>query len=555
MGASVSSVPNVTGALREMAARYPERTAVQKLGKRPSAWSFAYLEQRCNEIAQGLCSRGLGPGDRVSLFVPPSAEMICLTHALLRIGALPVLIDPGMGRKNMLACIEHSSPRAMIGVGRAQLARRLFPRAFKSIEFSIAVGTPLLGATPLEALAETGTRKQSPIHEPGPDEPACVLFTSGSTGPPKGVVATQRVFNAQLRALEELYELRAGEIDVACFPLFALFDNALGMTSVFPDMDATQPAKCDPAKIHRAIEETGATFSFGSPAIWRRVLAWARANDQRFTRLRRITIAGAPVPPWLLCGLRELLPPGGDVHTPYGATEALPVSTLAASDMTLELRARVEGGEGTCVGRPAPGIDIAILPIADEPIHEWREELRLGTGKVGEICVRGDVVTPEYLLDPEPTRLAKIPYRRPDDSRAVWHRMGDIGRFDKDGRLWFLGRKSHRLQTKRGLLFPVPLENAFNVCDDVHRTALVGVGAAGQERPHLIVELEPGARKATVEAGINARSAQMKDAMKDMPIEGILFHKAFPVDVRHNAKIHRLELKRWAEKRVPRAPR
>jgi len=541
-------VPNVSLALREKALRFPERIAVQKLGKRPSAWTFATLEERCNRIADGLRNAGLVPGDRVSLFVPPSAEMICLTHALFRVGALPVLIDPGMGRRNLLACIEHTAPRALIGIARAQLARRLFPRAFKSVELFVGVGRPRLGATPLEAIESRGrTNGETPIHEGRPDDPACILFTSGSTGPPKGVVATHRVFNAQLRALEELYELREGEVDVACFPLFALFDNALGMTSVFPDMDPTKPARCDPAKIHAAIEDSGATFTFGSPAIWRRILAWARTHDRRFSRLRRITIAGAPVPPWLLCGLRELLPENGDVYTPYGATEALPVSSLGAREMSDELRGRVEGGEGTCVGRPAPGIEIAIVPITEEAIAEWSDDLRLPPGHVGEICVRGDVTTPEYLFHPEPTRLAKIPYRRDDGSPAVWHRMGDVGRFDGEGRLWFLGRKSHRLRTDRGLLFPVPLENAFNVCQDVHRTALVGVGAAGRERPHLIVELEPGADRSRVEAALKRRSASLDEGTA---IEGILFHDAFPVDVRHNAKIHRLELKRWAEEEL-----
>ena len=543
---------NVSGLLREQAGRHPERTAVQKLGRRAARWSFAELEERCNRIANGLAASGLGPGDRVSLFVPPSPEMIALTHACLRVGAAPVLIDPGMGRASLLACIEHTAPRAMIGIGRAQLARRLFPRAFKSVELAVGVGPLRLGALSLAALERRAAPGPAPIHEAAPDEPACVLFTSGSTGPPKGVVATHRVFNAQLRALEEMYSLESGETDVACFPLFALFDNALGMSSVFPDMDATKPASCDPAKIHGAIESSGATFTFGSPAIWRRVLAWARREGARFTRLRRITIAGAPVPPWLLCGLRELLPEGGDVHTPYGATEALPVASLAAHDMTDELRSRVEGGEGTCVGRPAPGIEIAIVSITEDPIPEWDDRLRLAPGSVGEVCVRGDVVTPEYLFLPVETREAKIPYTRADGSRGVWHRMGDVGRFDGEGRLWFLGRKSHRLHTERGLLFPVPLENAFNTCPDVHRTALVGVGAPGRERPHLVVELEPGARRAAVEARLAERSAGLEEARA---IEGFLFHDGFPVDVRHNAKIHRLELKRWAEGRVSSAER
>jgi len=543
----MEAVRNVSEDLRAGAARHSDRSAVHRPGQRSGVVTFGELDARCDAIAHGLADLGLAPGDRTLVFVPPSAELVCLTHALFRIGAVPVLIDPGMGRKSLLACIEKTAPRALIGVPRSQLARHLYRGAFTSVELAVSVGAPSLGGVLLRDVERRGRRSGAyPIHPQGVDDIAAVLFTSGSTGPPKGVVATQGVFRAQLDALKELYALKPGEVDAACFPLFALFDATLGMTTVFPPVHPSRPARADPAAVHRVIEESGATFSFGSPAIWRRVLAWARAKGQRFSTLTRITIAGAPVPPELLCGLHELLPAGGDVHTPYGATEALPVSSLAASELAGSLRQRVETGEGTCVGRPAPGIELALVPVGDAPIDEWSADLRLEPGQAGEICVRGPAVTPSYLFDPAATKLAKIPFEEAGRT-GFWHRMGDVGRLDEEGRLWLLGRKSHRLETGRGLLFPVPLENAFNICRDVHRTALVGVGPPGAERPHLVVEPEPGAKREHVEAALHARAQELEQAER---VEGFLFHKSFPVDVRHNAKIHRRELKRWAEERV-----
>jgi acyl-CoA synthetase (AMP-forming)/AMP-acid ligase II len=472
------------------------------------------------------------------VFVPPGAELVALFHALLRLGALPVLIDPGMGRTALLECLARAAPAALIGVPRVHLARRLFPRAFAGVRLAVALGrAPGLGAHPLERLLAASPREPFPAAEVGADTPAAVLFTSGSTGPAKGVVYTHGNFAAQLAALRAHFRLEPGEVDGACFPLFALFDGALGLTSVFPALDPARPARCDPATLHRALEEGACTFTFGSPAIWRRLVPWMRARGKRFTRLRRVTIAGAPVPPRLVLELRALLAEGGEVHTPYGATEALPVSDVAGAELA-GLLAAIERGAGSCVGRALDGIELALVRVGDEPIERWDEGLRVAPGEPGEVCVNGAVVTRHYLEGERAERTAKIA-----QGSAVWHRMGDVGRLDPDGRLWFLGRKSQRLETARGVLYPVPIENAFDATRGVARTALVGVGPRGAERPVLVVE--PAARRRGLLARLQERSAELDGAAA---IQGFLFHRRFPVDARHNAKIRREELKRWAEK-------
>ena len=539
------SAGNVSLELRLQAHADPGRVAVRAFGRDARALTFEQLEQRVDACAHALSELGLVRGERAALFVPPGPDFVALFHALLRIGALPVLIDPGMGRAALLACLARSRASALIGVPRAHLARRLFPGAFRSVGLAVAVGRGFaFGAHALERLAAAQPRAPFPAAPVGPEAPAAVLFTSGSTGPAKGVVHTHGNFAAQLAALRTHFGLEPGQSDCACFPLFALFDNALGLTSVFPELDPARPAACDPAAVFRAIEEGGASFAFGSPAIWRRVVPWARASGRRFTRLCTVTIAGAPVPPALVHELRALLPAGGEVHTPYGATEALPVSDAGGAELAT-LRERIERGDGSCVGRPLPGVELALIRVTDEPLARWDESLRVPPGAPGEVCVRGAIVTSRYLDDERANALAKI-----QDGPGVWHRMGDVGRIDEEGRLWFLGRKAHRLETERGVLWPVPIENAFDVTRGVARSALVGVGPRGAERPVLVVErARPAEPVREVLPRLRQRSGELTaDPASGAGIEEFLFHPHFPVDARHNAKIRREELKEWAER-------
>lgn len=535
----MSAAGDVCARVRAWAGAEPGRTAVVDPDGRRT--SYAALETRVRRIAAGLAELGLARGERALVFVPPGSALVALFHALLRLGAVPVVIDPGMGRRALLDCVRRVRARALVGVPRAHLARALFPDAFRTVELAVTVGRRAgWPGTTLAALE--GRRGEEPaLPAPRPEDAAAILFTSGSTGPAKGVSYTHGMLAAQAALLERLYALEPGEVDLACFPLFALFDHALGMTSVFPPLDASHPARCDPAAIHAALERERATFAFGSPAIWTRVLAWSLRRGARASTLRRLTVAGAPVAPRLLHGLGELLPPGGEVHTPYGATEALPVTSLSGAELRAGLDARCERGEGTCVGRPVPGVLVRLVRITDEPLDALAP---CSDGEAGEICVRGPIVTPGYALDEGATRAARIPGA---PGEAAWHRMGDVGRFDSDGRLWLLGRKSHRLETADGAFLPVPLENVCNTVAGVRQSALVGVGARGGERACLVVELEPGARRRAVRHALERRA---READVGPPLAGVLFRRSFPVDVRHNAKIKRGELKRWAERKL-----
>lgn len=527
--------------------------------------TYAQLAKRSGELAIGLTWAGVTRGMRVSIFVRPGLELIALTFALLRLGAVPVLIDPGMGAKNVLACVKRMQPGAFIGIPLAHLMRRARPGAFKTCRVNIVTtgrGARLVArlglAKHIDDIVQDGWDKNAPLLDTAADMEAAILFTSGSTGPPKGVTYTHGMFAAQVDALKALYGMAPGEIDMACLPVFALFSPALGFTCVFPPLDPSKPATCDPHLLSETLLKSGATTTFGSPAIWRRVVPHAKERGLTFPALRRVLIAGAPVPTGLLADFRALLGPGGEIHTPYGATECLPVASAAASELVEgALRERAESGAGTCVGRVAPGIELALLPITDAPIATWAAARafpvtpgqRCPAQGYAEIAVRGAVVTREYAFDPPATSQAKIPVdaaaQDPARPGEVWHRIGDAGYLDAQGLLWFAGRLSHRIETATGTVLPVPTENLFNTHPAVERSALVGLNLPGAAHPvpHLIVIPAAGhAPSAEFARTILAHGAA--HALGRL-VEGLSFKDAFPVDVRHNAKIHRGELATW----------
>ncbi len=529
---------NVARYLPEAATRDPHGVAIVAPDRR-GGWervTYQELDARADAIAHGLVAHGFERGQRTLVMVQAGIGLITLTYSMFKAGIVPVLIDPGMGRKAFLECVGRTRPTAFIGIPLAHLARILFPSSFRTVSRHVTVGRRLLwGGPTLDGLERAGrTRGRFGLAPTTADETAAILFTSGSTGPAKGAVYSHGNFEAQVRFLGEAYRFAPGEVDLAAFPLFSLFDCAFGMTSVIPELDPSRPGSCDPAKVVAAIRQHGATTAFGSPAIWRRVAPHCLSHGVRLSKLKRVLIAGASVPPTLIRDLHAILGEGGDVATPYGATEALPVSSIAGREVIGETAARSREGAGTCVGRPAPGIQVAIIRITDEPIATWAEAQVCPDGETGELCVRGAVVTKSYDNHPEATRLAKI-----QDHDGVWHRMGDLAYRDAEGRLWFCGRKSERLRTAEGPMFTDRIEGIFTAHPRVGRCALVGVGKPQKERPVLVVE--------------GREDAALARELRSLgPVDAVLFHPRFPVDVRHNAKIHRRTLKAWAERQLGR---
>jgi len=541
---------NIGNRLEELAEAIPETPAIiVPRGSRCRRIDFAELRRETHRLASGLSLSGIARGHRVLLMVRPGVEFIALTFALFRIGAVPVLIDPGLGRKNILGCVRDAAPDGMVAIPLAHAARLLFPQPFKTVRVFITVGNAWFWGG--KTLAQVKDREQEYFAsaQTAPQDPAAILFTSGSTGPPKGVVYTHEMFARQTAILETVYGFKRGETDLPTFPLFALFSVALGLTCVIPDMDFARPAAADPQKIVDAASRFGATTGFGSPALWDTVSRYCLDRSIRLPTLKRILMAGAPVSGTLLRRFDAILDRDADIATPYGATEALPVASISRREILQDTWEKTQRGAGVCVGQAVAGMEIKIIRITEEPIARWEETLELRRGEIGEIVVKSPWVTQQYFRRETATALAKI-----RQGPAFWHRMGDVGYLDDDGRLWFCGRKNHRVSTPEQTLYTIPCEAVFNRHPQVKRSALVGVGPRNAQQPVIIIEPQD---KAPWRGFARSRWLEELRALAaanplTRNIQTVLFHPSFPVDVRHNAKIFREKLAQWAADRIKR---
>jgi acyl-CoA synthetase (AMP-forming)/AMP-acid ligase II len=529
---TVAARPDVASQFLETARRLGAAPALIRGGE---AVGFDELARDVERLAAGLRRAGVGPGDRAAVLIPPSRDFFACTFALFRLRAVPVLIDPGIGFANMGRCLAESQPAVFLGSPKAHLAR-LLGRWAPSARLSIVADGKIPGLWNTRELRGAGARGfDGP--PPAPEDAAAILFTSGGTGAPKGALYAHSVFSAQVELLRGLFDIREGEVSVPTFPLFALFDVTLGMTAVIPDMDFTRPGFVDPQAIVGPLQERRAQQLFGSPALLDRVGRYGEKHGLALPHLKRVMSAGAPVPAKVLARFSKMLNPGVQIFTPYGSTEALPVALIGSDEVLRETAALTALGRGVCVGRPVAGVEAAVIRVTDDPIPAWDDSLRVRLGEIGEIAVKGPVVSREYFRRPEATAAAKIP-----DGASVRHRMGDLGYFDGSGRLWFCGRKSHRVVTANGDLCTIPVEGVFNAHPAVKRTALVGVDG----EPVLCVEREAGTKPTDEEL-----TRELLALGSGHPIAArvakILYHPAFPVDIRHNAKIFRDKLGIWAK--------
>lgn len=517
----------------------------ERLGARPAlihrgeTTTFAELAEEVERLAHGFLRAGAGRGARVAVLVPPSRDFFAAAFALFRAGAVPVLIDPGIGWGSLKRCLAEAAPDVFLGSPKAHAARFL-GRWAPTASMRLVCGRPAFGLPTLGDIRELGAGRSVELPTLKASDRAAILFTSGSTGAPKGAVYEHGMFAAQVETLRGLFSVPEGELSLATFPLFGLFDAALGATIVIPEMDFTRPGFVDPEAIAGPIRRLGVQRLFGSPALLDRVGRYGESRGLTLPSLTRVVSAGAPVPAKVLARFRKLLAPGVEISTPYGATEALPVAAATSAEILGETAEKTAAGAGVCVGRPVSGVEVAVIRVSDEPLKRWSDALRVPAGSVGEIAVKGPMVTTHYFNRLDATALVKI-----GDERGFWHRMGDLGYFDEKGRLWFCGRKAHRVKTADGELYTIPVEGVFNASPNVKRTALVGVSG----RAVLCVEKEPGV-KISDEELTRELLALGEKYPHTRNIKTLLYHPAFPVDVRHNAKIFREKLAVWAEKRL-----
>jgi acyl-CoA synthetase (AMP-forming)/AMP-acid ligase II len=543
-------VCNIAGALTWQASRQPDAAAIHYpttsfLRKKSYAsCSYYQLDELSNAYARGLASYGIVPGTRTALMLRPGLDFFAVFFALFKAGAVPVLIDPGIGRESLGQCLSEAAPEAFIGVTKAQIARKWLGWAKDSCNKFITAGPALgLGGISLKELRTLGgTTKDKVLHQSQPDDMAAILFTSGSTGIPKGVVYRHRHFVAQVDMLQEAFDIEPGEVSLPTFPPFALFDPALGMTTVVPDMDPTRPADADPERLVQIIDEYQVTNVFGSPALLDTLSTYCEQQGKRLWSIKRVISAGAAVPLTTIRRMEKSLANDAEIHTPYGATECLPVSTASNFQLDSRIEALTESGEGIFVGKPVAPNEVRVIGISNNPFDELSDTTQMPPGMPGEIIVFGPSCTDSYWERKTATQMAKIP----DETGNTWHRMGDVGVMDGQGNLWYCGRVSQRVESGTETLFPDQAEGIFNQHPDAARTALVGVGPQGEQIPVLCVELYGELEPVNMER-VHFDLLQLAQAHAlTRSVRTVLFHPGFPVDIRHNSKIRREELAEWA---------
>ncbi len=481
------------------------------------AVSFAELARRVDAVAGELRRRGLQPGDHVAMLTPPGVDLVSAVYGVWRAGGVTIIADRGLGLRGLGRAVRSARPRYVIGPRQSRLAAavlRWAPHATR-IDIDELVAAD---AGPLPA-------------QPAGDDLAAVLFTSGATGPAKGVRYLHAQLAAQRDALASTYAITADDRLVAAFAPFALYGPALGIPTALPDVDVTKPGELTADALDAACERIGATLAFASPAALANVTSTARPAvlHRGLARLRVVFSAGAPVPSETLRVMAELAP-GASLHTPYGMTEVLPVADIALDG--IEQAEADDPRGGVCVGRPVAGAEVRIAPLGFDP-EAMPDEL--DPGRTGEILVRAPWVSDGYLGLWATQRAA-----RPGPV-GDWHRSGDVGHLDADGRLWVEGRAVHVIHAADGPITSVPVERIVERTLGLTRVAAVGVGPAGGQQLVVVVE-DAAATEGPADAEL---TALVRQAVSE-PVASVLTVPRLPVDIRHNAKIDRTAVASWA---------
>ena len=506
--------------------------------------SFGELHARMCGFAHMFAKRGIAAGDRVVILVPAGSDFLGCTYALFYLQAIPIFIDPGVGLKKLLACVRQSAATWVVAAPKVKILRLLAPSTFRALRGVIYID----GAFRAAAHGQTAQRASAPQSQ------VMVAYTSGATGRPKGVVFTPLMAQAICDILRHTFGLNAGGCDMALLPIFSIFNLALGRTSVLPRMDAAHPLSLDEREVVSLIERCAVDSAFGSPTLWQKISSYANSQRIVFPRVKQIFMAGAPVRAEVQQAVAKLLP-NGEVYTPYGSTEALPVTLIGAAELSQTQQvAALSGERGTLVGKPI-GQALVLLAHVSDGVAEDRKVVPAAEREIAEILVSGPHISQSYLADEEASKYAKIHF-----DGLLWHRMGDLGYFDAQGNLYFCGRVAHAVREGDRVLSTIPLERIFNQHASVERSALVrlpapwNVGVVVEPKKAAMSSVFPTWPAALFSSGRRRFEGELRQLALSDPlsakIERFFFHRSFPVDGRHNAKIFRDQLARWAARRI-----
>ncbi len=552
---------NLADIALEVSRTDPERIAVIEPNghngdgaRRYRRYTYRELSADAESVAVGLRDIGIAERTRTVFMVPPSYGACVIGLALTRVGATTVWIDPSVGYLNVAERLRRLDIEAFVGVPLAHLGRVCFGWGPRLLSKSVVVGSPgFMGGHTIESLRRPAPlAPQPPRVEAG--DAAAIMYTTGSTGPAKPALYRHRNMCNIFRLVHRTWRFAEYDgipVDMPVFPAFFTVGLSAGGTVVVPPIDFVRqsPARVDARALVEVINDCGVQTLFASPVILDK-LARLQREGVTAKSLHTVVGGGAPMYAETIGPLRAMI--DGEVNADYGATEALPATEMRGDEALAETYAQTSRGAGLCVGRPFAGVELKIVEITNGPIATLADVRELAAGEIGEILVRGPHVSPEYADD----RASTVKNKVIGADGAVWHRLGDAGYLDPQGRLWCCGRVGHKLDLASGPMFPLLCEPIFDAHPRVRRSGLVGVETFGAVTPVICVELVDGATRGD---DLPALREELLRLAADHPttsaIRHVLFHSRLPVDPRHNSKIERPALARWASTRLPREAR
>jgi olefin beta-lactone synthetase len=485
-------------------------------GGRDRVVSFDELEAASAKIAAEIASCGISQGDGMLILHPIAIELYVFLLALFRIGAVGVFLDPSAGRDHVERCCELFPLQGFFGSKKAHLLRWSIP-ALRRVRFAFCPewfpGTRTVNFDPPGIKPMALARVED-------SDPALITFTSGSTGQPKATCRSHGFLLAQHRALAASIDLRAGARDLTTLPIFVLANLASGVTSILPHADMRAPGKIDAQPVLDQILRQRVATIGASPALIARLTEECKRTGKTLPEVERVFIGGAPVFPSDLRDARAAFP-GAEITAVYGSTEAEPMAKVALSTISEEDFGTMQRGGGLLAGAPVAAICLRIIreqwgtPLASLSDTAFKA-MTLSSGEVGEIVVSGEHVLSDYLHG-EGGSETKF-----DVEGVRWHRTGDLGRLDVDGRLWLLGRAAAKIKDARGVLYPFAVECAAQQIFGVQRSALVQVG---------------GLRLLAIVGNPQGGTDAVLDALEWAQIDEVRILSAIPMDKRHNAKV------------------
>ncbi len=506
--------------------------------------TFRQLDQESDCMASGLGDIGVIRGTKVVLMARPGLVFFSLIYALFKKGAIPILVDPAMGVKGILACLKLAKPEVFIGTPQSHLLRIIFPGYFKKIKIYISLGQRLfLKGFSLNQLLKVPWKRQV-IQETHEDDAALVIYTKDSEGQINGAAYSHGNLVSQTGEVKSHFSINEHDINMSAVPLYSILGPALGVTAIIPAMDEAGKKLSDPWDIIETVIDQGVTSMVSSPAHLQQMTQYIRENKIRVTSLKRVISMGEPLNPSQIEHFASHLSEDTEIHTLYCIRDAVPITWIDSNEIHEDTKELSEKGFGNCIGRPFVKSNVNLIEITDESIEQWSDDLIISRGDTGEIVVKQGLVSDNECNMPEQNTMDKIP-----EGDYVWLRTGDLGWMDKEERIWYCGKKHQRIITQDTTLFTIPCETIFNTHKSVSQSTMVGIGPVGEKKPVLCIELEEEniLSKEEVEEELLILA---KKYIITKHIDTVLFPSSMPMDNGYSLDPVREKLTIWAEKQL-----